>query len=245
MIIIVIIMSERLITLSLYQREDMYIKLLSEKSRTVKELSKLLYISEPTVRRDVSEMKSKELVVSSKGNVTLKINSADRRVPLFMRDPVNSEAKNAIARKAVKYIKDGDVIMLDASTTAYCIVPHLVNFKNLLCITNGAKTAVSLASLGIKTICCGGELVGDSFCFIGSEAERTLSSYNADIAFFSCRGLGNDGNATDSSIGENSIRKIMMKNSAQCFLLCDSTKIGFTYLNTLCNKNDVDAVIME
>ena len=49
-------------------------------------------------------------------------------------------------------IKDGDVIMLDASTTAYCIVPHLVNFKNIFVITNGAKTAIELVAMGIKTI---------------------------------------------------------------------------------------------
>ena len=245
MIIIMIYMIERVIVMSIYQREDLYIKLLSERDRTVNELSKLLYVSEPTVRRDICEMKRKEIVISSRGCVSLKTGSADRRVPLFMRDPVNSDAKNIIASKAVKYIKDGDVVMLDASTTAYCLISHLVDFKNILCITNGAKTAVALASMGIKTLCCGGELAGDSFCFIGSEAESMISRYNADIAFFSCRGITQDGVATDSSLGENSIRRVMMKNSRKKFLLCDSTKIGQTYLNTLCNRNEIDGVIMD
>ena len=95
-------MIERVIVMSIYQREDLYIKLLSERDRTVNELSKLLYVSEPTVRRDICEMKRKEIVISSRGCVSLKTGSADRRVPLFMRDPVNSDAKNIIA-VAVKH----------------------------------------------------------------------------------------------------------------------------------------------
>ena len=84
--------------------------------------------------------------------------------------------------------------------------------------------------MGIRTICTGGELTLESFSFVGSDAEETLRKYNADIAFFSCRGLSENGLATDSSIFENSIRKIMMKNSKESYLLCDKNKIGKKYL---------------
>ena len=38
----------------IYERENSYINLLSERSYTVKELSEALFISEPTVRRDIN-----------------------------------------------------------------------------------------------------------------------------------------------------------------------------------------------
>ena len=40
----------------IYEREEEYIKLLSVSNYTVKNLSKKLFISEPTVRRDINAM---------------------------------------------------------------------------------------------------------------------------------------------------------------------------------------------
>ena len=185
------------------------------------------------------------MVISNRGIVSLKSKYADQRIPLFIRNDEYVEAKKEIALKAISLIKDGDVIMLDASTTAYHILPHLVNYKNLFVITNGAKTAIELAAMGIKTICTGGELTMESFSYIGTDSEELLKKYNADISFFSCRGLTEDGLATDNSILENSIRKIMIQNSKKSYLLCDKSKVGKKYLNTLCNTKEITGIITD
>lgn len=231
--------------MSLYEREKKYLNLLLEGSLTVKELAQRLFISEPTVRRDIITLKKKELVVCNRGNVSLKVNYADQRIPLFIRDMEQNDEKRIIAKKAVLHIKDGDVIMLDASTTAFHLLPYLSDFKKILVITNGAKTAMEVAAMGIKTICTGGELTEESFSYVGTDAEGVLNRYNADVAFFSCRGIADDGLVTDNSILENSMRKIMMKNSKKKYLLCDSSKIGKICLNTLCLTDELDGVITD
>lgn len=231
--------------MSIYNREQKYITLLSDRGYTVRELAEKLFISEPTVRRDIVALEKKDILVCKRGNVKLKTRSADQRIPLFIRDMEQNEAKRSIALKAVTHIKDGNVIMLDASTTAYHLLPHLVNFKDLLIITNGAKTALEAASMGIRTICTGGEMTLESFSYVGTDAEEVLRKYNADIAFFSCRGLSDDGTVSDNSIFENSARKIMIHNSKQKFLLCDKSKFGTKHLNTLCNSKDLDGVISD
>ena len=231
--------------MSVYNRENQYISLLAQKPHSIKELAEKLFISEPTVRRDIIVLKEKGLVTSQKGIVALKTNSPDQRIPLFIRHLEQNEKKQSIARKALRHIKDGDVIMLDASTTAFHLLAHLTEFKNILVITNGAKTALEAASMGIRTICTGGELMYDSFCYVGTDAESVLRNYNADVAFFSCRGISDGGIASDNSILENSIRKIMIKNSEKSYLLCDSSKLGKTYLHTLCNVEDLNGLITE
>ena len=231
--------------MSVYNRENQYISLLAQKPHSIKELAEKLFISEPTVRRDIIVLKEKGLVTSQKGIVALKTNSPDQRIPLFIRHLEQNEKKQSIARKALRHIKDGDVIMLDASTTAFHLLAHLTEFKNVLVITNGAKTALEAASMGIRTICTGGELMYDSFCYVGTDAESVLRNYNADVAFFSCRGISDGGIASDNSILENSIRKIMIKNSVRSYLLCDSSKLGKTYLNTLCNVKELNGVISD
>ncbi|MBQ8869115.1 MAG: DeoR/GlpR transcriptional regulator [Oscillospiraceae bacterium] len=229
--------------MSIYNREQKYLNLLSERDYTVKELSEKLFVSEPTVRRDIVTLKEKELIVCKRGNVKLKTTSADKRIPLFIRDMEHNEEKKEIALKAVSHIKDGDVIMLDASTTAYYLLPHLTMFKNILVITNGAKTALEAASMGIRTLCTGGEMTLDSFSYVGTDTESFLRRYNADVAFFSCRGLTDDKIATDNSILENSVRKIMIQNSKKSFLLCDKSKFSKKYLNTLCSEKEIDGII--
>ena len=52
-----------------------------------------------------------------------------------------------------------------------------------------------------------------SLSYVGDDAIRTLENYNADVVFFSCRGVSDDGLLTDPSIEENLIRRAMMKQS--------------------------------
>ncbi|MBQ6847922.1 MAG: DeoR/GlpR transcriptional regulator [Clostridia bacterium] len=229
--------------MSIYNREETYLKLLREREHSVKELSEKLFISEPTVRRDIVSLKKKDLITSHRGIVSLKAKYADQRIPLFIRNKEYNEVKKEIALKAVSYIKHGDVIMLDASTTAYYLLPHLATFKNILLITNGAKTAIDAASIGIKTICAGGELTPESFSYVGIDAEKLLNQYHADIAFFSCRGISEEGIITDNSVLENSLRRIMIQNAKKKVLLCDQSKFNKTYLHTLCSTNELDAII--
>ena len=229
--------------MSIYNREDRYIKLLSERAYTVKELSETLFISEATVRRDVVALKEKDIVVSARGTVKLKSKYADQRIPLYIRDLEYTDAKKEIALKAMEYVKEGDVIMLDASTTAYHLLPHLATLKNILLITNGSKTAIDAVSMGIKTICTGGEMTPESFSYVGTDAEQLLSRYHADVAFFSCRGVSDDGTVTDNSVLENVLRCIMIRNAKKKILLCDKSKLGKTYLHTLCDRDELDVII--
>jgi DeoR/GlpR family transcriptional regulator of sugar metabolism len=111
--------------MSIYNREQQYISLLSQGQHTVSQLSEKLFVSEPTVRRDIVKLEQKGLLECKRGIVKLVTNAADKRIPLFIRDTEQTEAKTSIAVKAAAHIKDGFVIMMDASTTAYHLIPIL------------------------------------------------------------------------------------------------------------------------
>lgn len=229
-----------------YERENKILEALYDaKNMSVEELSKKLFISMPTVRRDLIKLENKGLIIRTRGGALLKNNSPDSKIPLFMRENEQSEAKRIIAKKAVEFISDGDTIMLDASTTACSVIPYLSDFHDILVITSGAKASVMLGEMEIKNICTGGEMVTKSFSYIGTEAERTVLNYNADILFFSCRSLSYDGFLSDNSIEENAIRRAMMSRAKKKILLLDSAKFGKTSLNNLCHLSDVDEFICE
>ena len=75
---------------------------------------------------------------------------------------------------ASQHIRDGMVIMLDGSTSAYHLVPYLSRFKDIIVITSGAKTAVALAELQIPVYCTGGRMRTNSFSYVGREAEEMV-----------------------------------------------------------------------
>ena len=235
-----------MIKVSRYNREELYRTYLKSGPKTVKELALQLYVSEPTVRRDIVFLQEKGILTCKRGLVTLITSAPDQRVPISIRHDEQTSAKMMIAQKAIAHVKNGDVIMMDASTTASHLIPLLANFEKIMLITNGLNTSLEAVSCGIKTICIGGEATMESFSFIGPDAESTLKKYNADIAFFSCRGISMEkGIATDNSIMENNIRRIMMENSREKYLVCDRSKFHKTYLNTLCKIDDVNDIITD
>ncbi len=229
-----------------YEREERILNALLEKETVrVQELADKLYISVPTLRRDLAKLESLGKVIRTHGGARLRKSPADKQIPIVLREQEQNSAKDIIGRKAASLVKDGDIIMLDASTSAYSVIPYLGELNDLIVITSSAKAAVLLGQMGIQTICTGGRMITHSFAFIGDDAAHTVRSYNADIAFFSCRGLSLDGRLTDKSIEENILRKAMMQQAKRNVLLCDSSKIGRTFLNTLCYVWEIDEIISE
>lgn len=229
-----------------YEREDLIMNaLLERESMSVQELSTKLFVSVPTLRRDLIKLEQKGRILRTHGGAKLLKKSADEQIPFLLREQVQNTAKSQIARNAVEFVKDGDVIMLDGSTSAYNIVPMLKDFKKLLVITSSAKSSFLLGNMGINNICTGGHMITRVLSYVGEDAERTVRNYNADIVFLSSRGISMDGVLTDSSIEENRLRRAMMQQSTKKIALCDSSKIGQTFLNTLCNISDLDDIICE
>ena len=211
---------------------------------TVSQLSGYIYASEPTVRRDLTAME-KEGVIKKVYGGALPIAAADREIPMGIRQRDALKAKDIMAQKACKYINDGDVVILDGSSSAMAMVKYLTQFKELIVITSGAKTAVALAEAGIRTFCTGGMMITNSFSYVGQQAQDFIAGINADVLFFSCHGMSEDGNATDLSMEEVNLRKIMMRHAKRKILLCDKSKYGKVYFYNLCTKKDVEDIITE
>lgn len=229
-----------------YEREDKILNiLLQQENISINELSDKLFVSKPTLRRDLIKLEKKGIILRTHGGASLVKNSADTKIPFVIREHEQNSAKSIIARKAVSFIHDGDTILLDGSTSAYSLVPYLSEFKKLIIITSSAKASLVLGQMGIDNICTGGRMIKESFSYVGAEAINTVNHYNADILFFSCRGLSLTGQLSDNSIEENLVRKAMMRHAAKKIFLCDSSKIGETCLHNLCDISELDEILCE
>ena len=212
---------------------------------TVRELAQKLHVSEPTVRRDLTELHARGLVQKIHGGALLCSGRADREIPFLLRENERSIAKAQIGKMASDLIEDGMVVMLDGSSSAYHLVPYLVGKKDLIVVTSGAKTAVSLAEANIRTLSTGGQMRIHSFSYVGADAENFVRKINADILFFSCHGLDLDGTMSDRSIDEANLRRVMFAHAKKRVLLCDKSKLGKKYFYNMGNLSEVDACISD
>lgn len=214
---------------------------------TVRQMAKKLNFSEPTIRRDYTELQKRGILTKCYGGAVLNIHTgaADQEIPFILRQNERSETKEKMGMLALRYIRNGMVIMLDGSTSAYHLVPYLSKFKDIIVITSGAKTAVAVAELQIPVFCTGGKMRTNSFSYVGKEAEDAVRHYNADVVFFSCHGLSEDGMMSDPSVEECHLRQVMLQKARQKYLLCDSSKLNKVYFYTLGDVQQLDGVISD
>jgi len=231
--------------MELNDREQEIVDLLLKENALLKVdvISKKLFISEQTVRRRLKSLAEKGVVIRTHGGASLNYtNLKNQSIPLYLRMSKMSDAKSVIAYKASKYVKSGDLIFLDGSTTCFHMIPSLSHIPNITICTNSLKTALTLAEMKIKTILFGGE-VNNNLLSNGYETIDQIKKYKADVLFFSCDALSSDGILTDDSRESNAIRLALMNNASKKILLVDYSKFNSTYHNVLCSLTDVDIAI--
>ncbi len=227
------------------EREFMILEYLREKGEaSIAELCRAMFVSEPTMRRDLAELNSEGKIIRTHGGAVHK-NNLGENIPLSFREREHSEAKLAIGKKCLELISDGDTVMVDGSSTAQALLSLIGSKKSIAVVTNSAKAAMLLESTNIRLFVTGGEIAPNTYSFVGNYAEDFLRSFNADVCFFSVRTLTENGLLTDNAIAENSVRRVMLSHSKRSVLMLDSKKLGAPCMNTLCGLEDVSYVVSE
>ncbi len=231
--------------LTLERQQEILDILKTKKSIKVEELSKELFVSGATVRRDLRLMESKGLIKRSHGGAML-FSPAGEESAFALRENANTSAKKTIALLASGLIKNGQTIFLDSSSTTGAVIPFLNNFKYLTVTTTGLKNALLLSSTStVKIYIAGGLIANHSNSIMGTDTIDYISRIHADITLVSCMGVDVNAGFTDSSIEQAKIKQQMRKNSTELAVLCDSAKFKKIYMCTDFTFQDVDYLVTE
>ncbi|MBO5010452.1 MAG: DeoR/GlpR transcriptional regulator [Clostridia bacterium] len=228
------------------ERYDKILELLDEEMYTsAQNLANRLYVSMPTIRRDLAELDSRGLLIRSHGGAK-RLNSEHILMPANHRKSISPNEKRRICKKAASLITEKSVIFIDASTTALNIAEYLTERSLVTVVTNSVKLALTLSTRGIKCYTTGGELQNNSYGFAGSYAEEMISKFNFDFMFFSSHGINDSGMIVDTtSPAENFLRQAVCRLSAKKVFLAVHTKFGQQAQFNLMPLDDVDIVITD
>jgi DeoR family fructose operon transcriptional repressor len=213
-------------------------------SLSVFELSEKLSMSPATIRRDLHDISEEGLLLRTHGGA-MKIEN-----PVITgfseKAGLNNQNKEKIAREAAGLVGDGDTIFLDCGSTVFQMCRYLKKKNNIRVITNSLPILAELIdvpSISINLI--GGELNKSRKAVHGDKAVQHIDSYYAHKAFIGVDGISVENGLTAHSEHESTITAAFIRNAAQTFLLCDSSKVGKDSYIKFGNLSDINSLITD
>jgi len=194
---------------------------------SVKELSDSMNVSTVTIRHDLRALEDDGLLERTYGGAVRRQveGSFPPELSFDVRNTRNAEAKNVIGAAAAKLVQEGDSIALDASTTAYALVPYLKGINRLTIVTNNLIIAQSfLDHPGIEVLIPGGRLRKDSVSIVGHP--DGLPDINLNLGFFGARGVSMLGGISDIDPDEVAMKQAMIARCVKTVIIVDSSKWG-------------------
>lgn len=220
-------------------------KLQDEKKVVVSELSTLFEVSEETIRRDLDKLDKEGLAIKSYGGAVLNENTS-LDMPFNVRKKRNMQGKQLIAELVSGLVQEGEHIIVDPSTTAVAIVKALKSRKRLTVITNSIEVLVELSDVsGWDIISTGGTLRENYLALVGPKATDVISSFHADRAIISCKGLDMEQGITDSNEMFSQVKQTMLRSAKQRILAVDCTKFGNVAFSKICELASIDMVVTD
>jgi DeoR family fructose operon transcriptional repressor len=228
------------------ERQNKIIEILQQKkSISVNALTKMLFISPATARRDLSALEKKGVIKRTFGGAVLvDPNSAEGSI--IMRQSMMVKSKRIMCEKATSLLRNGNSLFLDSSSTVSNIVPFLQDFRYLLIVTNGINVSAQLSkSSNFRIILVGGEIATRSNSTVGPTAVKAIDAFHCDILISSCAGIDVATGVTEFALEQSEIKRIMMSHSSVRILLADCSKFGKTFFSKTCPINGFDILITD
>ncbi|MCQ4635701.1 DeoR/GlpR family DNA-binding transcription regulator [Anaerovorax odorimutans] len=217
-----------------------------EKSVSLDTLCEEFEVSKNTIRRDINELVKKGTIKKVYGGVT--VNQTAESQPLLpyqQRHDSFAEEKDAICRLAVEHVNDGDNIYIDTGTTCMNMIDHMADI-NCTIITNSLHVCWKAVPYpNLKVISLPGILKRETLSFVGSDVTNHLQTFNITKAFMACAGLTVNNGVTNASTEEYLIKKAVIENSRQHYLLTDHSKFDRASLMTYCGLEEIHHIITD
>lgn len=233
-------------TYSVAERRSKTIKLLNEKGQAaVSELSRMLNVSEVTIRKDLQYLEEKNVLIRTHGGA-MKKDYLVQDLHFDDKGKKNAEQKRRIGERAAQMVQDGDSLILDAGTTVMQLAKSLHNNRNLNVLTPAINIALELMrNPEIQITVLGGILRPTSAAVVGSYAEMMLRDHFCSKLFLAADGFDPMFGITTTNALEAHLNRLMIDSAQDAILVIDSSKFGRRGLSRICSVDQIDIVITD
>lgn len=233
-------------------REERYQRILKdiELNRTVRvsDLAKKLDVTEMTIRRDLSDLEEKNLLIRVHGGARKKHDDDYRELSHLQKQTINVEKKQSIAKHCVDLIQDQDVVFIGPGTTAGFIYDFLdkERYEHVDIVTNSVTVFEQFQNDAprFEIILVGGRYRSRTGTFVGYFTNKMLHEFNVNKAFIGTNGIVKM-SITTANEEEGTAQKIILDNASETYILADSTKFGVEAFHNLYDVRNISAIITD
>lgn len=224
-------------------REQKIISLLESRGEmTVSELSEILDISVSTLRKQLSDMQERRLIIRTYGGVMCVNQFPDETFDSKLHKNVSE--KRRMATMARSLIPEGSSVSLGSGTSVFALSNLLDDMDRASIYTNSMQAADYLARCASLDVhICGGIIRSATGTIIGTEAFNFFNNITVDYAFISCDAIDEDGEVYSDNVAVATAESAILHNAKHRYVLCDSTKLGKKSVARIYNLKNCDALI--
>ncbi len=228
------------------QRREKILEMIREDGHAkVLQLSKIFKVTEVTIRQDLEKLEKDGFIEREHGGAYLK-NIGLNVKNISLQNQEYLAEKEAIARKAIEFINDGDTIILDSGSTTTEIAKAINGYKNLTVITNSLNIALILgADPEINLVLTGGEFKAPTLSLTGQKAADFFNDLHVDKLFLATAGITLKSGLTYPSISDICVKRSMIESANTVYLVADSSKIGKSSFASLGALSLIDYIITD
>ncbi len=214
------------------ERQDTIANMLkSTGAVTTANLTECFKVSTETIRRDLLYMENQGILVRVHGGA---VSKGDMKLfkELKERNKESLEQKHELSLKAVEFISEGDIIAVDAGSTAISFVKVLKEkFSRLTVVTHCVDVFDMLCNYkDFSVIVCGGHYLREENAFCGELTINMLSNIHVQKAFVFPSAISIESGIYDYQKDLFQIQKQIMKSADNIYILADSSKFEKTGL---------------
>ncbi|WP_319478217.1 DeoR/GlpR family DNA-binding transcription regulator [Marispirochaeta aestuarii] len=191
----------------------------------ISELSKLLNVTELTIRRDLDILEKKGILDRTHGGAILRHRISIE--PLYTdKDQINQKEKDAIGKTVNYFIEKGDTVLINTGSTISQVLRNLT-CTNIRVITSNACATSYVKNPDIELILTGGVYRPQSNSLIGGFCQMILKQVWGSKAIIGIDGLSIQHGLTTPIQQEAEIGRLMMERTqGPVIVVADHTKMG-------------------
>ncbi|MBQ6723474.1 MAG: DeoR/GlpR transcriptional regulator [Paludibacteraceae bacterium] len=230
------------------ERRALILRLLEQKEEVqVTEISRETGISEVTIRKDLTILQNRHLLLRTRGGAMRKpIENTNEDTAVEKKRMFNIREKQRIGEEAVKLIKDGDFIMLDSGSTTLEVARHLDKFQHLRILTNAMNIATELMNYKrFDVVLLGGNVRVNSLSMVGPLALSVLRNFSGYKLFLGVDSFSIENGVSTPSMEEALLNQIMIQQAGKVIAVFDSSKFNKRSFVHVANANELDYIITD
>ena len=229
------------------ERQNIIYQLIKENGAvTVAELVKKFSVSDETVRRDLKQLEDDKLLQRVHGGA-ISIVRTKTVANYTQRLDENSPLKYELSEYAITLINDGDIIAIDAGTTALEFAEVLAKSgKKVTVITHSLAVFEKLKNtLDIKAILIGGYFSNDENAFIGPLAINMIKKLHVNKVFIFPSGISLEFGVSDFHFELALIQQELLGIAENIIVCADSSKFETAAVISLCELSSAHTYVTD